>query len=257
MAELDRLLTALKRQLRQRGLTYRDVALALQLSEPSVKRLFSNGRFTIDRLIRLSALLGLTLAELTQQAAAGTPKLRTLGEAQEQELASDPVLLLVAVCALNHWSSADIVTSYRLTEAECLQRLLRLERMRLIDLLPGDRVRINVARDFDWRPDGPIRRLFREQGQDDFLAGDFQETGETFSFVHGMLTPAAAAQIQAQLQRLRRSFGDLHDECLGAAPEQRRGTGLLLALRKWEPPVFAQLRRNRTGPTASDRGSEW
>ena len=34
------LIDALKRALRARGVTYRDVARALELSEPSVKRLF-------------------------------------------------------------------------------------------------------------------------------------------------------------------------------------------------------------------------
>jgi hypothetical protein len=43
--------------------------------------------------------------------------------------------------------------------------------MRILDLLPGNRVRLNVARDFDWLPDGPFHRFFRAQGQDDFLAG--------------------------------------------------------------------------------------
>jgi predicted XRE-type DNA-binding protein len=51
MAELQQLLVTLKRQIKARGLTYRDVAAALKLSEPSVKRLFSTGNLSLERLV--------------------------------------------------------------------------------------------------------------------------------------------------------------------------------------------------------------
>lgn len=243
MQERQRLLSALKEQLKRHGLTYRDVAPRLGLSEASVKRLFSTGRISLDRLIQVCTLLGLTLEELAREAAA-TPGLAALTQAQETELASDPRLLLVAVCVLNHWTPQEIVTVYQVSEAECLQRLLRLDRMGLIDLLPGDRVRIKVARDFHWRPDGPIRRLFREQGQEDFLSGDFRGEGESFAFLSGMLTAGAREQVQAQLRRLRQTFDDLHRDSLTVPAQPRHGMALLLALREWEPQAFARLRRS-------------
>jgi hypothetical protein len=72
-------------------------------------------------------------------------------------LIADNKLLLVAVCAVIHWSLADITSTYRPTQAEGLKRLLLLDRMGVIALMPGDRIRLRVARDFDWRPGGPIR----------------------------------------------------------------------------------------------------
>jgi hypothetical protein len=243
MTETQLLLATIKRQLKTRSLSYRDVAEVLELSEPSVKRLFSTGHISLNRLTRLCALLDLTLAELAQEAVASIPRLQQLDPAQEAELVSDPKLLLVATCALNHWTAANITAHYRLTEAECIQRLLRLERLRLLDLLPGNRIRINVARDFDWLPDGPIRRYFSERGQNDFLASAFAGEDESAFFVHGMLTPEARTQFLTQLRRLRRRFAALHDESLHAAIGERRGTAMLLAMREWEPPDFANLRR--------------
>jgi transcriptional regulator with XRE-family HTH domain len=243
MNETAQLILTIKRQLKIRGLSYRDVASALKLSEPSVKRLFANGRFTVDRLAQLSKLLGLTLAELVQEAAGSEPRLKTLSPAQENELVSDPKLLLVAVCALNHWTLDNIVGTYRLNQAECLQRLLRLDRLRLIDLLPGDRVRINVARDFDWLPGGPIRHFFKAQGEADFLDHTFSAAFDSHAFTHGMLTADASTQFQVELRRLRQKFSELHEASLTAPLAQRRGMGLLMALREWEPVGFAALRR--------------
>lgn len=243
MTELQQLLATLKRQLKAQGLTYRDVAAALKISEPSVKRLFSTGNLSLDRLTELCALLNLTLAELAQEAASSLPRLGRLDEKLEAELVSDPKLLLVATCSLNHWRLADMVERYQLDEPECLRCLLRLDRMRLIDLLPGNRIRINVTRDFDWLPGGPIERYFAEHGRDDFLSGAFDSKDESSFFVHGMLTPEMRAQFTSQLDKLRRKFAALHDESQSAAIGERRGTAMLLAVREWEPPAFVRLRR--------------
>lgn len=243
MSEITQLITTLKRELKRQGKTYRDVGAALDLSEPSVKRLFATEQFTLERLVEICGLLGLTLAELAQEAGQGHQRIHTLKASQERELVSDMRLLLVAVCALNHWTMAQMLHAYRLTQAECVQLLLRLDRLDLITLLPGNRIRLNVARDFDWLPDGPIRRYFREQGMPEFIDSGFLAQGESLDFVHGMLTESARAKLQGELRQLRTRFAQLHEESLAAPLPQRRGTGLLLALREWEPAAFAALRR--------------
>jgi hypothetical protein len=244
MSESEQLVATLKSELRARGLTYRDVAVALELSEASVKRLFASGNFTLDRLAALARLLGYSLAELTARAAARTPRLQVLSEAQERELVSDIRLLLVAVCAVNQWTLAEMVASFRLSEAEGIQYLLRLERLRLLALMPGNRIRLTVARDFDWLPNGPIRAYFRLQGQDEFLDHTFTGPGEELMFVHGMLSSAQVADLLAEVRALRRKFGQLHDASAALPLGERHGGGLLLAYRPWEPRAFAALRRH-------------
>lgn len=243
MTEAHQLIATIKKQLKSQGMTYRDVARALKLSEPSVKRLFASGRFTVDRLVQLSNLLGYTLAELSKEAQAGQPRLRTLTEKQEREVVSDPRLLVVAVCALNQWTLDEIVATYKVSKAEGIKYLLRLDQLRIIDLLPGNRIRINVARDFDWLPSGPIRQYFLSKGLGDFLKSNFAAEDETMVFANGMYTGQALAQIQDELRRLRKKFAELHEESLAAPLSKRSGTGLLLAMRAWEPVEFAKLRR--------------
>lgn len=242
MAEIEQLVSTLKRQLRKQGKTYKEVAAELNLSEPSVKRLFASGKFGLDRLVQIANFLGFTLAELAQEAVANAQRLHNLSLAQEKELVSDTKLLLVAACALNHWTFNDIVGTYRLTQAECLKKLLHLDRLRLISLMPGNRIRLNVARDFDWIAHGPIKQYFREQGLHDFLDGTFTDDDEAMIFSHGMLTEAAIAKIQVEIRQLRQRFAELHEESLASPLPKRRGTGLLMALREWEPSEFTKLR---------------
>lgn len=245
MTEIDQLLTTLKRLLKTQGLTYRDLAAKLGLSEPSVKRMFATRRLTVDRLVEIAGLLGFTLAELAQEAAIGESRLHTLSEKQERELVGDEKTLLVAVCVLNQWTVADMRAVYRLNEADCIRHLAKLDRLRLIHLLPGNRIRLNIARDFDWLPDGPIRRYFLKQGLGDFLRGDFTAADETMAFSHGMLTDAAIAKVHAEMRKLRQRFAELHEESLLAPLSKRRGCGMLLAMREWELAAFTALRRER------------
>ena len=243
MTQITQLIVTIKQRLKAAGMTYRDVAHALDLSEPSVKRLLASGRLTLERLAQFCELLGLTMAELMQEAELSAPRIQMLTHEQEAQLVSNEKLLLVAVCAVNQWSLDNIVSGYQLTKAECIKHLLVLERMGLADLKPGNRIRLLVARDFDWLPDGPIRQFFLRQGLPDFMGSRFDMPGETLDFAHGMLTQAAYDQLQVDMHRLRSKLAVLHNESMAAPLSEKRGTALLLAMRVWEPQVFRKLKR--------------
>jgi transcriptional regulator with XRE-family HTH domain len=243
MGELDQLIAAAKQELKARGLTYRDVAPRMGLSEASVKRLFASRRFTAERLIQVANMLGLTLGELAERADTSQRRIRRLTEAQEREVVSSHKLILVAACALNRWRLEDIVETYRISEAEAIRLLVKLDRLGLIALMPGNRIRLNVAQDFEWLPDGPIRRFFRSHWLTDFHDSDFSRAEEEAVFLHGMLTPAALAALREDIRRLRQRFAEHVSESLKAPRSQRAGTGLMLSMREWEPLEFTALRR--------------
>ncbi|MFZ6861349.1 helix-turn-helix domain-containing protein [Undibacterium sp. Ji67W] len=246
MSEISQILKTIKHQLKLQSKTYRDVAVALDLSEASVKRLLQTenaASISIKRLSQISQMLGLSLTELMQEADAQGQRLHTLELAQERELVADTTLLLVAVCAINHWTNTDITSVYRISETECLRHLLKLDKLGLLSLLPGNRIRLNLARDFDWLPEGPIQNYFRHKGMPDFLAAKFNQDDQTLNFIHGMLTDAASSKLNAELRLLKSKFAELHTESLAAPIRKRRGTALLLAMREWEPEEFTALRR--------------
>lgn len=237
------LILAMKRLLKARGWTYARLAPELDLSEASVKRLFSGERFTLQRLEQICTLLDIELGDLVREADFGRATVHRLTETQERELAADLRLLLVAVCALNHWPLSRIIRDYQMEEPECIGHLARLDRLGLIDLLPGNRVKLRVARDFSWLPGGPIHRFFREHAQDDFLQAPFDGLGEALHVASGMLTQDAQVRLQQKLRRLVQEAAELHQECLDAPSEARHGTVMLLAQRSWEPAVFTRMRR--------------
>ena len=162
---------------------------------------------------------------------------------QEREIVSDPKLLLVAIHALNHWTLDEIVAQYTISKTECVRLLTRLDRLRIIDLLPNNRIRVIVGRNFSWLPDGPFRRHFRGQLEANFFASRFDGKGEHLAFVNGMLPRNSNALIQHHMRRLEVEFTELHNQDVGLPLEDRFGTSLFIAMRPWAPDVFKKLQR--------------
>jgi transcriptional regulator with XRE-family HTH domain len=243
MDEATKLIDWIKAELKRQGKTYADVAKELKLSEANVKRMFAVKRLSLERLVELTNCLGLSITEVVQEASLGVTRVHGLNLQQEQELVTDPKLLLVAVCSLNHWTAQEIGGVYALSETELIQRLVKLDRLGVIDLLPGSRIRLKTARDFDWLPNGPIHKYFRKFGQQSFLDSAFSAGSETFQFSHGMLTDAAMDKLKSEMRKLKERFAELHQESLSSPLHKRRGVGILLASREWELEVFSELRR--------------
>lgn len=243
---------ALKRLLKAQGITYAIVAAGLDISEASVKRMFSRGDFTLQRLEDVCRVAGIEFADLARAVTMDSAGISYLTVEQEEEIVADPKLLLVALCALGNWTVAQIVETYNLTLAECIECLTRLDRRRIIELQPGNRIRPLISRTFTWLPDGPLQRYFRSRVEAEFLGDNFDRPDELFLMVSGMLSRQSTVELITRLRRTALEFADLHrdDERLPIA--ERHGTSMLLATRPWEPRAFRALRRNaREGKSGS------
>ena len=64
MSQIRPLIDTLKLELRKRRITYKQVSESLKLSETSVKRLFSEGTFSIKRLEKVCELLHFDISDL-------------------------------------------------------------------------------------------------------------------------------------------------------------------------------------------------
>ncbi|TWI56479.1 Cro/C1-type helix-turn-helix DNA-binding protein [Pseudomonas duriflava] len=238
MPQVSSLIETLKKQLKLHGKTYADVAQALSLSEASVKRLFADENFTLQRLETICELIEMDISELVQTMAVQQRQITELSEAQEREIAGDGLLLLVAVCVINGYSFTNIIEQYRLTPAECIQQLVRLDRLKLIELLPGNRIRLLISRDFRWRPAGPIQQFFQKRVAHDFFQSRFDSEAEKLLVLNGLLSRAGNAQWQQKLQRLAREFNELCRDEADLPIKQRFGTTTVLAVRQWRYGLF-------------------
>lgn len=242
MAQTAALVEALKRVLKEKGLTYAQVAHHLDMSLPSVKRMFADQHFSLRRLDQICELAGVEITELAERLDRQR-RIEQLTHAQEEELVADERLLLVAVCTLNHWSFDDILATYGFTPTELVRYLARLDRLRLLELQPGNRIKMLISHDFHWLSQGPIQRFFEAQVQGDFFRSRFHQPGELRLFAFGMLSSNTNTLMQQKMQRLLQDFRHYHEQDVSLPLDQRHGTALTVAMRPWELAVFAKYRR--------------
>ncbi|MFZ4652501.1 MAG: helix-turn-helix domain-containing protein [Rubrivivax sp.] len=237
------LLQSLRTEMRRAGLTYRALAERVGMSESSIKRVFSSGDMSLTRLAQFCQAAGVSMHDVMQQALQAAPETDRLTLEQERSLVADPVLLLVAVCCLGHWSFEQIVETYRVEPAPCTAALVRLDRLGLIELKPLNRYRLRVSRAFRWRPDGPVQAYFREHVVSDYFGGRFDGPGETLMAVHARLTGASAQEVSQHVERLAAELSRLHQEDARLPASARDGYTLVVGLRSWELAAFTGLRR--------------
>ena len=241
MAQHDALISTLKQQLKQHQLTYAEVAKRLKMSEANVKRMFATKRFTLQRLEQVCQLMEMELTDLFQCYEASRQSISSLTETQEQELVSDPKLLLVAVCVRNYLSFDEIVASYNVSETEVIRCLAKLDKLKIIDLLPNNRIKLRVDEGFRWIPKGPIETFFEKQIQSQFLKSSFSAEGDQRLFLSGLLSESSRQVMLKKMQLLSKEFIDLHRQDAVLPLAQRNNIGFLMALREWEFAVFRPL----------------
>ncbi|MDF1797445.1 MAG: helix-turn-helix transcriptional regulator [Coxiellaceae bacterium] len=240
MSQINTVLSTLKQALRQQGKTYSEVAAVLDLSESSVKRLFSSGQISLARLEQIAQLVGLELTDLIKLAQQNLKRINQLSLQQEQQLVTEPKLLIVATCALNHWRFEDILDHYDFTASECIEKLIRLTELDIIDLLPANVIKLKVSSDFSWLPNGPIQQFFQQHLQTDFMQSHFDKPQELFLCLNGMLSPQDNAQLQKQLRALAATFTKLNQRSATLPINETQGSALVVALRPWLPKIFEQ-----------------
>ncbi|TXI91604.1 MAG: XRE family transcriptional regulator [Burkholderiaceae bacterium] len=246
MSSPELLLDVLRTELRRVGMTYKQLASLIDMSESSIKRMFGQKDMTLSRLAQICKVADISMEDVLRQAADVTPQADHLTLAQEKALMENPKLLLVAISCLGHWTFEQIIETYTLTEAECVLCMIELDKHELIELKPMNRYRLRVSPAFRWRADGPIQAFFKEKVVADYFEGRFDGNGESLMCVPARLSQNSAREIQQKIQHLAAEIARLQQEDRRLPPEDRDGFTLMLGFRSWEFSAFTALRRPTT-----------
>lgn len=236
---------ALKKTLRSHGLTYGVLARKLGLSEPTVKRMFSRGAFTLTRIEQILRVLDLDLYDVARMSRgqAAAPVELTLD--QETALARDERLLSVFWLVRNEWTFPEILEAYTITKPELTLAFARLARVRLIDWGPGERARLLIGRDFRWRAAGPVKKAYGNRVLQELLRGRFEGPAELLRFEARDISEESAAVVRRRLERLAAEFNELAEVDASLPARKRSGFGLLVACRPWQFSVMIALKKRK------------
>ena len=243
MAQTEALINTLKQALKNQCMTYAEVAQKLNMSEANVKRMFASKRFTLERLEEVCQLIQLELSDLFQLYEESRQRITTLTREQEKELVSDARLLLVAVSVRNRLCFDDIVNNYDISATECIRHLAKLDKLKIIDLLPNNRIKLRIDEHFHWLPNGPIEQFYEKQIQNQFLKANFNGELEERLFLFGLLGDSSTQVMINKIKSLANEFSELHRQDASLPLDKRHNIGFMLAFRPWELEVFQPLQR--------------
>ncbi len=229
------LVEALKKLLKARGTTYRVLARSLELSEASVKRLFSEKTFTLARLEQVCAVLEIDFFDLAKLARGASASVDAMTVAQEHALARDSKLLGVFYLLFNDW-----------------RHVLQLEKLGLVDLLPHDKVRLRIPKSVRLRQDGPISRAHGKSVVTTFISADFEQSGGLFRFEVRELSKASTALLVRRLERLAAEFNEIAELDSYLPSGERETIGMALGIRPYVVS-WAMGLRVRQGASAPDK----
>ena len=243
MSQASLLIRVLKRALRSKGYTYKSLADHLDLSEASIKYMFSREKISLSRLEEICHYIGMEISDLIHAMEAEYQKTDHLTAEQENELTQDMKLLLMAFLTINGCTFDEIVSHYHISENEAIQYLAHLDRLKILELLPGNRFKLFVSAKFSWRTDGPIQRFFTTQLQTDFLNHPFNQKDSTHYFLTALLSAESANRLADKIRQLVSDFREYNQEELHLSIDEREVTSLLVAARAWKPSVFDAVRK--------------
>lgn len=232
----------LKKLLKARGMTYAALAEALRVSTPTVKRMFSQRSFTLERLEEILRVLEVDFFELARMSHGRREGPVELALEQETALARDARLFTVFWLLCNDWRFDEIVAEFRVGAAQITTYFARLERLRLIDWRPGNRARLRVPKHYVWRSGGPLRKAYGLKVVTEFMRSRFDAPQDAFHFEAQELSAESATVVKRRLERVAAEINELV-EMDAAAPGKKRVTlGILLACRPWNISIVHALR---------------
>jgi DNA-binding Xre family transcriptional regulator len=244
LSQLSEVCETLKLTLKQQNITYKTLAQRLTMSEANVKRMFSLKQFSLTRLEEICAVAGIGLSDLFLLVENQKKKLIQLTAEQEQELIDNTKLFLVAACVRDGWSFDEIIYHYQIDQFECIQLMAKLDRLKIIQLLPNNQYKMLISQNFHWLPNGPLEKYMEKNGIEKFMASSFTDDNSFRFYIRGTYSQTSINIIERKLNQLKKEVALLNQEDALLPLENRQHVGLLLAMRPWEMPQFKALRRS-------------
>lgn len=242
------IIETLKQYLKAKGITYKQLAEEIELSEASIKRLFSKQTFSLSRLEDVCRILDIDFYDLVLMDKERSRKtLKKLTVEQEQILINDEKLLILLYFLINGWTVALIIKEYDYSKVEAIQMLGKLEKIGILELYPNNHVRMLISKNEFWQTNGPLWQAYRNIFTNDFMNSSFSLPNERLVFSPGQFSEASLKIIRKKIDNLVKEFNRLAEMDAALPLKGRHSSGLFIGFRSWVFTRIADLHRRNTG----------
>lgn len=153
---------ALKTALKSRGLTYKDVAHKVGVSEKTIKRLFKNQDCSVSRLNLICDSINLSLYDLIDFSQQYQEPLSVLTKRQETFLVKNRAYFYFLFLLTTGYTAKQIQKKYHLSEKSLSEYLLNLDQNGFIELGADNQYRLMVKGKLLLTLHGPLHAIIRD-----------------------------------------------------------------------------------------------
>lgn len=194
--------------LKARKITYRALASKIGLSESAMKKILTGSDCSYVRINQICDALGLTLSDVLASYNERSPMVFSLNGEQEKYFEANPVAFLFYWRLTHERLSLEAASSHlRFTSSETKRYLFDLDRLNLIMLGKGNRIRIPSIKFVDWKiTPGFITKLatcWSQQLVDDSLT---PSRDSQFIIKYYQLTTQSFEKLQSALDSIAEQF---------------------------------------------------
>jgi transcriptional regulator with XRE-family HTH domain len=156
--EQTAILETLRKILKNRKLTYAQVAARLGVSEQTVKRVFNGDDCPVSRLLEICDVAGVKLADVMQLTENEGEAFFELTPEQEQHFVDYPSEYRFFIQLLEGKDADAIKAEHGLSDRAVFKYLRQIEALGLCDVLPGNRYTLKVRGDHSFLRNGPLAK---------------------------------------------------------------------------------------------------
>lgn len=208
MSEKKRVVEALKHRMKTQGITYATMAKRIGVSEATMKRYLTQGRFNLETLENMCGALHASLEELliAYGEHAATENRSHFSEQQEEALAKSDLLFAIYYSLGGGYNFESLQENFDISETVLIKLLVQLDRLGLVDYVANDKIRLKQPTDAQWIPSGPLWAKYQRQAVLEFFSSDFSGENEHLQVTVGPVLPETATVIARKLGRLNKEI---------------------------------------------------
>jgi DNA-binding Xre family transcriptional regulator len=236
--EAARIVANLKGTMKTRAITYKDLAGRINLSEGSVKRIFSLSSLSLARLEQICRAIDVSIQEIMRASAESGEPSESVSLDQECALAADPHLLACYYLIANGRTGPEICEELGAEEMKVRRWMVKLHAIGLVELRSKMCAQARTSSSIAWRQDGPMRRLYERELRKEYLQTSFRAPHEAMHFRTAEMSEASCRVLLRKLERLAVEFRDLAEWDRPLPSSEKRNMSVLLAARPWVFSIF-------------------
>ncbi len=167
-AEFNSLVSLIKKILKERKMTYSELAKQMRLSESGLKKIFSSQDISFGRISQIASVLGLRVTDLLNEIEKKETHTVVFSEEEQQYFLKNSLHFSFFVRLLiERQTVEEIQKDFKLNDAETFKILKKLDSFKWLQLLPENKIKLpplSLVTDFG---SGPLlNHIYQEWGKE-------------------------------------------------------------------------------------------